>query len=74
MHRALAVAGGLLLVALFACSAGPAGAAFTPNGTEHHPLTFPVVERVQYYDDFGGVRHHPGNDLMGAKLDHLVAA
>ncbi|HWS47888.1 MAG TPA: M23 family metallopeptidase, partial [Acidimicrobiia bacterium] len=23
---------------------------------------------------FGGVRHHPGNDLMGAKLDHLVAA
>ena len=51
-----------------------AGAAFTPNGTEYHPLTFPVVEPVHYFDDFGGVRKHPGNDLMGAKLDHELAA
>ncbi|HEV7525531.1 MAG TPA: M23 family metallopeptidase [Acidimicrobiia bacterium] len=51
-----------------------AGAAFTPNHTEYHPLTFPVVEPVHYFDDFGGVRHHPGNDLMGAKLDHELAA
>jgi len=44
------------------------------NGTEYHPLTFPVRETVHYFDDFGGVRQHPGNDLMGAKLDHELAA
>ncbi len=51
-----------------------ADAAFTPNGTEYHPMQFPVQEPVHYFDDFGGVRNHPGNDLMGAKLDHLLAA
>jgi hypothetical protein len=29
---------------------------------------------VSYFDDFGGARQHPGNDLMGAKLDHELAA
>jgi hypothetical protein len=52
----------------------PAHAALTPNGTEYHPLRFPVQETVSYYDDFGGARQHPGNDLMGDKLDHLLAA
>jgi len=69
--RGLVAAGcaGLML------GAGPgAGAELTPNGTEYHPLTFPVVEQVHYFDDFGGVRRHPGNDLMGAKLDHELAA
>jgi hypothetical protein len=33
-----------------------------------------VQEPVHYTDDFGGPRNHPGNDLMGAKLDHELAA
>ncbi len=70
--RVLVVA--VAAVALFVASAPNAHAAFTPNHTEYHPLTFPVREPVHYYDDFGGVRHHPGNDLMGAKLDHELAA
>src|SRR4029079_8168716 len=43
-------------------------------GTQYHPLTFPVREPVHYFDDFGGVRAHPGNDLMGKKLEHELAA
>src|SRR4051794_26472418 len=54
--------------------AGGAHAAFTPNGVEYHPLTFPVQEAVHYTDDFGGARHHPGNDLMGRRLLHELAA
>ena len=68
----------LLIVTVTACSvfgiAGGAHAAFTPNGVEYHPLTFPVQEAVHYSDDFGGARHHPGNDLMGQKLMHELAA
>ncbi len=66
----------LIVVSLAACvaSAARADAALTPNGTEYHPLTFPVKETVHYSDDYGGVRNHPGNDLMGAKLDHELAA
>lgn len=60
--------------ALFVTASTNAHAAFTPNHTEYHPLTFPVREPVHYYDDFGGPRQHPGNDLMGAKLDHELAA
>ena len=60
--------------AIVAGAAPSAHAAFTPNGTEYHPLTFPVRETVHYTDDFGGPRNHPGNDLMGAKLDHELAA
>lgn len=59
---------------LLTCAAPSAHAAVTPNGTEYHPLLFPVLETVHYTDDFGGVRQHPGNDLMGAKLDHELAA
>jgi hypothetical protein len=29
---------------------------------------------VSYWNDFGGPRDHHGNDLMGDKLDHLLAA
>jgi hypothetical protein len=66
----------LIVITLAACVgfAPSADAAFTPNGTEYHPLAFPVRETVHYFDDFGGVRNHPGNDLMGAKLDHELAA
>jgi hypothetical protein len=51
-----------------------ARAALTPAGAEYRKLTFPVKEAVSYTDDFGGVRNHPGNDLMGKKLDHELAA
>jgi hypothetical protein len=54
--------------------AAAAHAVRTPNGTEYRRLAFPVREAVSYFDDFGGVRHHPGNDLMGQKLEHLLAA
>jgi hypothetical protein len=62
------------IAALFVAASTSAHAELTPNGTPYHPLTFPVRESVHYYDDFGGVRHHPGNDLMGTKLEHLLAA
>jgi hypothetical protein len=43
------------------------------------PITFPVIGRVTYWDDFGaprdgGRRSHEGNDLMGRKMLPLVAA
>jgi hypothetical protein len=65
---------------------GPASAASTsaaplrtPNGTQYRPLTFPVAGPVTYHDDFGDCRdgckrRHQGNDLMGTKLEHEVAA
>jgi hypothetical protein len=71
-HRILVVAAAA--AALIVAAPTSARAALTPNGTQYHPLTFPVRETVHYFDDFGGVRHHPGNDLMGAKLDHELAA
>ena len=71
-HRVLVVA--VSAVALLVGASTAAGADFTPNGTAYHPLTFPVRETVHYFDDFGGVRNHPGNDLMGKKLDHELAA
>jgi hypothetical protein len=61
-------------IAWLVSAATPAHALFTPNGVEWRPLTFPVQEHVTYTDDFGGPRNHPGNDLMGAKLDHELAA
>jgi hypothetical protein len=72
IHRVLVAAGAVC--ALVFASPATAHAAFTPNHTEYHTLTFPVREPVQYYDDFGGARQHPGNDLMGHKLDHELAA
>ena len=72
IDRLLIVA--VALAALFVAAAGAAHAEVTPNGTAYHPLTFPVRETVHYSDDFGGVRQHPGNDLMGVKLDHELAA
>jgi hypothetical protein len=53
-----------------------AHASTTPSGAEYHTLTFPVQEQnqVSYSDDFGGPRQHPGNDIMGKKLLHELAA
>src|SRR3954470_9684858 len=72
MHRVFVVA--VAAATLVATSTPSARAAFTPNHTEYKALAFPVREAVTYYDDFGGVRNHPGNDLMGKKLDHELAA
>ena len=46
---------------------------------QYHRITFPVTGTVHYSDDFGDcrdgcTRHHEGNDLMGAKLMHELAA
>ena len=57
----------------------PASAERTPTGVLYHRITFPVAGAVHYTDDFGDcragcTRHHMGNDLLGAKLMHEVAA
>jgi len=47
---------------------------------EHRRITFPVEGTVRYSDDFGDCRgtncsrSHQGNDLMGAKMQKLLAA
>src|SRR5437868_3595172 len=64
----------LALLAVFIVGALPAQADEPP----FHRIVFPVQEKVSYSDDFGapraGGRQHQGNDLMGAKLDHELAA
>src|SRR5437588_8115599 len=44
----------------------------------YHRIVFPVQEKVSYSDDWGaaraGGRSHQGNDLMGSKLFHELAA
>jgi putative cell wall-binding protein len=69
----IAVAGGLLW-------AGGAnyGDPSTP-GPLHTPMTFPVIGKVSYSDTFGaprdgGARAHEGTDIMGQKMQQLVAA
>ena len=57
----------------------PASAEKTPTGMLYHRITFPVDGTVHYTDDFGAcregcTRRHMGNDLLGAKLMHEVAA
>ena len=73
-----------LIVVGVACSpllaaVRPAGAERTPTGMPYHRITFPVADHVTYSDDFGDcregcTRRHMGNDLLGAKLMHEVAA
>ncbi len=62
------------LLALVA-PAAPAGA---DEGPEFRRMHFPVEGAVEFSDDFGdarsGGRSHEGNDLMGAKLQKLLAA
>src|SRR5690349_2631894 len=69
-----------------AIGAAPSGATsssaaprYTPNGTPYRPIRFPVAATVHYSDDFGAcrsgcTRRHQGNDLLGTKLMHEVAA
>ena len=75
--RALMVIG--LAAAPLLTTAHPAAAERTPTGMPYHRITFPVDGHVSYSDDFGDcrsgcTRHHEGNDLLGAKLLHEVAA
>ncbi len=47
---------------------------------EYHEITFPVQEKVSYVDSYGACRgtncsrHHIGQDLIGQRLFHLLAA
>jgi hypothetical protein len=64
---------GLLLTGIVISGASPAGAE-----PEYRKIHFPVEGAVSFRDDFGeprsGGRTHQGNDLMGTKLQHLLAA
>ena len=72
----------LVVVALAAglhAFAAPAGAEQSPDGRTYRRITFPVIGKVTYSDDFGACRDgcaraHQGNDVMGAKLMPLIAA
>jgi putative cell wall-binding protein len=63
-------------VALLAGGLTPAAQASTDEGP-HHPMVFPVIGKVSWTDTFGSPRSdhpHAGQDLMGTKLQELVAA
>ncbi|MFM8238318.1 MAG: M23 family metallopeptidase [Actinomycetota bacterium] len=67
-----------IAIALCATAVTPTTGAFAatnpPAAPEVHSIAFPVRQEVWYQDDFAGVRDHHGTDLMGDKLDHLLAA
>ncbi|MGH9135415.1 MAG: M23 family metallopeptidase [Acidimicrobiales bacterium] len=68
----LLVLGGAFLAVVFG-QALPARA----EAAQVPPICFPVIEPVHFTDSFGAPRaghSHQGNDLMGAKGYHLVAA
>src|SRR3954447_17977456 len=51
----------------------------TASAATVHPIHFPVATAVRFTPSFGaprdgGARKHEGNDLMGTKLQHVVAA
>src|SRR5688500_11769410 len=69
-----AAVGGLVLV-------GPVPEAHAAVSDEitYHRITFPVMGHVSYSNDWGDCRSgcsrsHEGNDLMGSKLQPLLAA
>jgi len=77
IRRALTAAA--VTATLLGSIGAPAHAERTPTGVTFHRITFPVAGKVSYSDDFGDcragcTRHHMGNDLLGAKLMHEVAA
>ncbi len=71
-----------LTLTTLAAAAGLLGPTVAPAGAaaeaEYRELHFPVEGPVSFSDDFGdprsGGRTHEGNDLLGTKLQHLVAA
>jgi putative cell wall-binding protein len=69
----------LLLLPVLALVAGalPAAAQTSTDHGPHHPMTFPVIGQVSFTDTFGQPRSghpHAGQDLMGTKMQELVAA
>jgi hypothetical protein len=73
--RRLAALIALVLLALDLGSAAPAAAL---EEAEYREIHFPVEGAVSFGDDFGdarsGGRTHEGNDLMGTRMQHLLAA
>jgi len=77
--RALACTLVVTLGIAIATPAPPARAETAPDGRTYRPITFPVQGPVSYWDDFGAcragcTRTHKGNDLMGTKMQPLLAA
>ena len=68
----------LALVSVVAASALEPGVARAEAVPEHRPIHFPVQGPTRYTDDFGaprnGGRFHEGNDIMGSRLQRVVAA
>jgi hypothetical protein len=77
MRRVAAFALSTALLAGLSTFAAVAPAA-ADEGPEFRELHFPVDGAVSFSDDFGdprsGGRTHEGNDLLGTKRQHLVAA
>ena len=76
MFRRIAAAVTATGMALAGLAALTNGAAAADTG-DLHRITFPVQEKVSYGDDWLAPRAghlHQGNDLMGAKLFHELAA
>jgi putative cell wall-binding protein len=66
----------VVAVAMLAGGLTAAAQASTDEGP-HHPMVFPVIGPVTWTDTFGAGRSghaHAGQDLMGTKLQELVAA
>src|SRR6478672_3292594 len=68
-----AAVGGLILI-----GATPnANAQPLSDEVQYHRITFPVQGPVRYSNDWGNARTghvHQGNDLLGSKLEHELAA
>jgi len=68
----------LLIIVLVAPFAPFASAHAADVGPEYREIHFPVEGAVSFGDDFGdprsGGRTHEGNDLMGKKMQRLLAA
>ncbi len=67
-------------VATVAFTLAAGAGANAPAMPEHRTIRFPVEEKVSYVDTFGACRgtncsrRHMGQDLIGLRLDHLLAA
>ena len=69
-----AAVGGLVLI-----GPAPAAGAAVSDEVAYHRISFPVLGPVHYSNDWGDcrsgcARSHEGNDLMGSKLQPLLAA
>jgi putative cell wall-binding protein len=75
LRRALVV---LALVTAAAVVGPPVAVQAATSTSEVHPIVFPVIGEVHYTDTFGaprsGGRAHEGEDLLGQKMQQLVAA